>query len=110
MLFQQTSTRLSTIALSVLALFASKPALSQQQAQQTPQQVEISGKSQPVRDRQDDVGMRSVYGREDIEKYGDTNLSEILKRLPGISVTESKGKGAEIRMRGLGNGYTQILL
>ncbi|MES2036830.1 MAG: TonB-dependent receptor [Pseudomonadota bacterium] len=110
MLFKQTSTRLSTIALSVLALFASKPVLAQQLAQQTPQQVEISGKSQPVRDRQDDVGMRSVYGREDIEKYGDTNLSEILKRLPGISVTESKGKGAEIRMRGLGNGYTQILL
>lgn len=106
MLFKQTSTRLSTIALSVLALFASRAVL----AQQAPQQVEINAKSQPVRDRQDDVGMRSVYGREDIEKYGDTNLSEILKRLPGISVTESKGKGAEIRMRGLGNGYTQILL
>lgn len=106
MLFQQASTRLSTIALSVLALFSSKTVV----AQQTPQQVEITARQQAVRDRQDDVGMRSVYGREDIEKYGDTNLSEILKRLPGISVTESKGKGAEIRMRGLGNGYTQILL
>jgi len=106
MLFQQTSTRLSTIALSILALFASKPAL----AQQTPQQVEISAKSQPSRERQDDVGMRVTYGREDLDKYGDTNLSEVLKRLPGISVTESKGRGAEIRMRGLGNGYTQILL
>jgi outer membrane receptor for ferrienterochelin and colicins len=110
MLFQQASTRLSTIALSVLALFAGKQASAQQQAQQAPQQVEINAKSQPNRDRQDDVGMRSIYGREDIEKYGDTNLSEVLKRLPGISVTESKGKGAEIRMRGLGNGYTQILL
>jgi len=106
MLFQQTSTRLSTIALSILALFASKAAT----AQQTPQQVEISAKSQPNRDRQDDVSMRVVYGREDIEKYGDTNVSEVLKRLPGISVTENKGRGAEIRMRGLGNGYTQILL
>ncbi|MBC3911057.1 TonB-dependent receptor plug domain-containing protein [Undibacterium umbellatum] len=106
MLFQQTSTRLSTIALSILTLFASKAAT----AQQTPQQVEISAKSQPNRDRQDDVSMRVVYGHEDIEKYGDTNVSEVLKRLPGISVTENKGRGAEIRMRGLGNGYTQILL
>jgi outer membrane receptor protein involved in Fe transport len=97
---------LSSVALAVLALFASKPV----QAQVTGQQVEITAKPPSARDRQDDVGLRSTYGREDIEKYGDTNLSDILKRLPGISVSESKGKGAEIRMRGLGNGYTQVLL
>ncbi len=75
-----------------------------------PVRVEISAKTQPNRDRQDDIGMRVVYGSEDIQKYGDTNISEVLKRLPGISLSESKGKGVEIRMRGLGNGYTQILL
>ncbi|MFZ6874933.1 TonB-dependent receptor plug domain-containing protein [Undibacterium sp. Di27W] len=116
MLFQQDSLRLNPlphlpgIALSVLALFASKPVLAQVSASVTPAQVEITGKAQPNRDRQDDVGMRAIYGRDDIDKYGDSNLSEVLKRLPGVSVTESKGKGAEIRMRGLGNGYTQILL
>nr|WP_314860956.1 TonB-dependent receptor [uncultured Undibacterium sp.] len=79
-------------------------------AKQVPLRVEIKAKMQPNRDRQDDIGMRVVYGSDDIKKYGDTNISEVLKRLPGISISESKGKGLEIRMRGLGNGYTQILL
>ncbi|MFZ6654369.1 TonB-dependent receptor plug domain-containing protein [Undibacterium sp. TJN19] len=106
MFLKPKSITLSGIALAALALFASKPV----QAQGAGQQVEITGKPQSARDRQDDAGLRSSYGREEIEKYGDANLSDILKRLPGITVTESKGKGAEIRMRGLGNGYTQILL
>ncbi|MCH8617766.1 TonB-dependent receptor [Undibacterium sp. TS12] len=98
--------RLKVLALAAVSLFAGKAAI----AQNTPQQVEITGKTVATRERQDDVGMRAIYGRDEIEKYGDTNLSEVLKRLPGISVSEGKGKGAEIRMRGLGNGYTQILL
>ncbi|MBC3920450.1 TonB-dependent receptor [Undibacterium sp. CY18W] len=100
---------LSRMALAALSLFAGRQALAQA-VTPTGQQVEITAKPQQVRERQDDIGLRSTYGREEIDKYGDTNLSEVLKRLPGISVTESKGKGAEIRMRGLGNGYTQILL
>ena len=35
----------------------------------------------------------------------------MLKRQPGISVVNGiGGRGGEIRMRGLGKGYTQILL
>ena len=43
--------------------------------------------------------------RDEILRYGDTNLSDVLKRLPGVSL----GGGA-IRFRGLGAGFTQILL
>ncbi|MFZ6769721.1 TonB-dependent receptor plug domain-containing protein [Undibacterium sp. Di26W] len=111
MLLRLTRYPLSRIALAALSLFAGRQALAQAPAiNGNGQQVDITAKPQQVRERQDDVGLRSTYGREDIEKYGDSNLSDVLKRLPGISVTESKGKGAEIRMRGLGNGYTQILL
>lgn len=46
-----------------------------------------------------------MVGRSDIVQYGDSNLAEVLKRQPGISVT-----GGEVRMRGLGAGYTQILI
>ena len=47
---------------------------------------------------------------EDLVRYGDTVLSDVLKRLPGITVEALPGGGMAIRMRGLGGGYTQILL
>jgi outer membrane receptor for ferrienterochelin and colicins len=48
---------------------------------------------------------KQLYGREELDKYGDTQLSDVLKRLPGINVT-----GGQLRMRGLGGAYTQILV
>jgi len=68
------------------------------------QQVEIKGPgTQEVR-RNDSLG-RIVVGREELARYGDTSLSGALKRQPGVSIS-----GSEIRMRGLGAGYTQILI
>ena len=46
-----------------------------------------------------------LYGREELDKYGDTQLSDVLKRLPGINV-----QGGALRMRGLGGAFTQILV
>ena len=44
----------------------------------------------------------------------DTNSLEVLiqalKRLPGVTIGGAPGRGGAIRMRGLGGGYTQILL
>jgi iron complex outermembrane receptor protein len=37
-------------------------------------------------------------------------LGEVLKRLPGVTIQGAPGRGGGIRMRGLGGGYTQILL
>ena len=48
---------------------------------------------------------RQLYGRDELDKYGDTQLSDVLKRLPGINVS-----GGQLRMRGLGGAYTQILV
>src|SRR5262249_51911856 len=48
---------------------------------------------------------------EEINKYGDSNVMDVLKRLPGITVDSGPGgRGGTIRMRGLGTGYTQILV
>ena len=38
-------------------------------------------------------------------KYGDSNVFDMLKRAPGVTVVNNS-----IRMRGLGSGYTQILV
>ena len=48
---------------------------------------------------------KQVYGREEMDKYGDTNVADVLKRLPGVSM-----QGNAPRMRGLGSGYTLILI
>ncbi|MFM9436301.1 outer membrane receptor protein involved in Fe transport [Janthinobacterium sp. CG_23.3] len=51
-----------------------------------------------------------VVGHEEIVRQGDRSLADVLKRLPGVSIGGAPGQGGEIRMRGLGSGYTQILL
>ena len=51
-----------------------------------------------------------IVGREEIERYGDSSMGELLKRLPGIVSSGRPGRGGPPAMRGLGNGYTQIMI
>lgn len=60
--------------------------------------------------RRESTAAKIVIGREEIEKQGDATLGEVLKRLPGVTLGGPPGRGGAIRMRGLGGGYTQILL
>jgi outer membrane receptor for ferrienterochelin and colicins len=55
--------------------------------------------------RREDTATKLVVTSAEINKYGDTQLADVLKRLPGITVI-----GNQIRMRGLGGGYTQFLI
>ncbi len=60
--------------------------------------------------RQFSTASKLVFGREELERYGDSSVADVLKRLPGITLGGRPGRGGEIRMRGLGSGYTQVLL
>ena len=64
--------------------------------------------------RRDDTPGRIVVKHDDLMRYGDTNLLDVLKRLPGVTVIGSAGGGSrlggDIRMQGLGGGYTQVLI
>lgn len=62
------------------------------------------------RARQLDTAATTVVGRDELLRYGDLTVADALKRVPGITVGGVQGRGGEIRMRGLGNGYTQVLL
>jgi iron complex outermembrane receptor protein len=74
-------------------------------------QVEIrSNRNNDTEERRESSAAKIVIGREEIEKQGDSTLGEVLKRLPGVTVQGAPGRGGAIRMRGLGSGYTQILL
>ena len=60
--------------------------------------------------REQSSASKIVIGREEIERQGDATVGEVLRRLPGVTVQGAPGRGGAIRMRGLGGGYTQILL
>lgn len=80
------------------------------QPEQKMQRVEVKGSAQAYDPRRDDTATKIVVSQEEIVKYGDTSVTDVLKRVPGITVNSSNGRGGEIRMRGLGAGYTQILI
>ena len=61
-------------------------------------------------ERRYSTATRIVFGREELDRYGDTSLGEVLKRLPGITIAGTPGRGGDIRMRGLGRGYTMIMI
>ena len=73
------------------------------------QRVEIKG-NPSADDRKDANAAKSVLTRQDIERFGDTNLIDLLQRVPSITISGSGNQVREIRLRGLGNGYTQILI
>ncbi len=72
--------------------------------------IEVTGRRDAVEQRRLSTAAKIVVTREDIEQYGDLSLSEVLKRLPSVTVGGRPGRGGQIRMRGMGNGYTQILI
>jgi len=75
------------------------------------QRVEITGARQSdTEERRRSTAAKIIVGREEIERFGDASLGELLKRLPGVTIGGTPGRGGAIRMRGLGSGYTQILL
>jgi outer membrane receptor for ferrienterochelin and colicins len=76
------------------------------------QQVTVSGsRASDIDTRRMATASKLIFGREELDRNGDTNLGEVLKRLPGVTMGGAPGRGGGgIRMRGLGNGYTQMLV
>lgn len=75
------------------------------------QRIEVTGaRANDTEERRQSTAAKIVVGRDEIEKFGDASLGELLKRLPGVTISGNAGRGGQIRMRGLGGGFTQILL
>lgn len=75
------------------------------------QQVTITGgRASDMDERRNSTAGKQVFGREELDRNGDSSLGDVLKRLPGITLGGRPGRGGEIKMRGLGSGYTQVLV
>ncbi len=81
-------------------------------APQPLQQVTITNsRASDMDERRNSTAGKQVYGREELDRNGDTSLGDVLKRLPGVTIGGGRpGRGGDVRMRGLGNGYTQVLV
>ncbi len=89
---------------------APKPAAQPGTRAQRVEAVEITGKNSATEERRNASAAKIIITREDLEQYGDSNLGEAMRRLPGVTTGGRPGRPGAPMMRGMGGGFTQILL
>ena len=105
--------KLIPFALATLSVAASAAAQQEpsKPADKLIPQVTIGGARQDdMTERRNSTAGKQVYGREELDRNGDSNIGDVLKRLPGVTIGGRAGRGGEVKMRGLGSGYTQVLV
>lgn len=60
--------------------------------------------------KRDAIGVVDAISAEDIGKFPDSNLSESLQRITGISIDRRNGEGATVTARGFGAQYNMVTL
>jgi TonB-dependent receptor len=60
--------------------------------------------------KRDAIGVVDAINAEDIGKFPDTNLSESLQRITGVSIDRRNGEGATVTARGFGPDFNMITL
>ncbi len=62
------------------------------------------------RNRTDTVAPELTYGQEFFQKFEPTSVGDQLKRVPGVAFTSDIGEYDSPALRGLGAGFTQVLV
>jgi len=115
--------RHSKVAIAVATIIASAMRMSQAEAQQATadksaaddlDEVVVTGLRASLREsmdiKRDAIGIVDAISAEDIGKFPDTNLSEALQRVTGISISRRNGEGALVTARGFGSEYNMVTL
>ncbi len=87
-----------------------KPPVSPSERVERVAPVEVTGKNTANDERRNSSAAKIIITREDLEQYGDSNLGEAMRRLPGVTTGGRPGRPGAPQMRGMGGGFTQILL
>jgi outer membrane receptor for ferrienterochelin and colicins len=74
-----------------------------------PEVVAVGHREAQVERKNSDV-QKLIVSEEDVERYGDATVGDVLRRLPGMTFTGPAGVSKDVRMRGLDKGYTQFLI
>lgn len=73
------------------------------------EEVVVTG-SAIYRDRTESVAPQLEYGTAFFERFEPVSVGDMLKRTPGVAFSSDVGEYDSPQLRGLGNGYTQILI
>lgn len=73
-------------------------------------QVEVRSQSSDDSKRRNATASKLIISREELLRFGDSSLVDLMRRLPGVTPTGRPGRGGGIAMRGMGGGFTQILV
>ena len=66
--------------------------------------------TQIYRNRTDTIAPELTYGQEFFQKFEPTSVGDQLKRVPGVSFSSDIGEYDSPALRGLGAGFTQVLV
>jgi outer membrane receptor for ferrienterochelin and colicin len=78
--------------------------LSKLAGQQEPQKVEVQARGEVQAARQE-AAARTIISNADLVKFGDTNIFDAMRKVPGVQVNNNK-----IQLAGLNANYTQVLI
>jgi outer membrane receptor for ferrienterochelin and colicins len=85
-------------------------AFGQDQAEEESlEDIVITGEIQ-YRDRTDSVAPELVYDQQFFEQFEPLSVGDQLSRVPGVAFTSDIGERDAPQMRGLGEGFTQVLV
>lgn len=103
-----TSLLLTGIACCSPAAFAQVSAPAQ--AQESLPVVVVDAQREEHIQRKQSAVATIIIGEQEIERFGDATVGDVLKRLPGVSFTGPAGVVKDARIRGLEKGYTLFLI
>jgi TonB-dependent receptor len=90
------------------------PVYAQDQSSEELEEVVVTGlrgSLTAARDiKRDAVGVVDAISAEDIGKFPDSNLSESLQRITGVSIDRRNGEGALVTARGFGAQFNMVTL
>jgi TonB-dependent receptor len=90
------------------------PVFAQEQASEELEEVVVTGLRGSLKasmeTKREAIGVVDAINAEDIGKFPDTNLSEALQRITGVSIDRRNGEGATVTARGFGPQFNMVTL
>jgi outer membrane receptor for ferrienterochelin and colicins len=105
-------TRKAALRTLLLSCCLTMPGIALAQDQQPEEDLEdivITGEIQ-YRNRTDTVAPELVYDQQFFEQFEPLSVGDQLSRVPGVAFTSDIGERDAPQMRGLGEGFTQVLV